>query len=145
MAVAIPRQLGSIAETDGIRVEVTPTFLPEQSDTQGSNIKTPLFVFGYHVRIINNGIEPVKLLSRHWEIVDADGERKIVEGEGVIGMQPEIPVGEGHAYQSFCQLHTDWGTMEGYYVMQSTSGRRFNAAIGRFYLVGHAANEQLMG
>lgn len=145
MAVAIPRQLGSIAETDGIRVEVTPTFLPEQSDTQGSNIKTPLFVFGYHVRIINNGIEPVKLLSRHWEIVDADGERKIVEGEGVIGMQPEIPVGEGHAYQSFCQLHTDWGTMEGYYVMQSTSGRRFNAAIGRFYLVGHAANEQLLG
>lgn len=145
MAIAIPRQLGSVAVTDGVRVEVAPTFLPEQSDTQGSNIKTPLFVFGYQVRIANTGIESVKLLSRHWEIVDADGERKIVEGEGVIGMQPDIPVGGSHQYQSFCQLHTDWGTMEGYYVMQSASGRRFHAQIGRFYLVGQAANEQLMG
>lgn len=139
MTVATSRQHGSIADTEAIRVEVVPQYIPEQSDPDGSNIKTPLFVFAYQVRIINNSSEAVKLLARHWEIVDADGERKIVEGDGVIGMQPTIAPTESHEYGSFCQLHTDWGTMEGYFIMQSASGRGFNAQVGRFYLVGHAA------
>ena len=124
-----------MAETEGIRVEVAPTYIPEQSNPDGSSIKTPLFVFAYQIRIINNTSERAKLLARHWEIVDGDGDRKVVEGDGVIGVQPDIAPGTFHQYGSFCQLNTDWGTMEGYFIMQSQSGRRFHAKVGRFFLI----------
>jgi ApaG protein len=134
MSLATVRQHGSIADTDGVRVEVAPQYVPEQSDPEGSDVRPSLYVFAYQIRIINQSSERVKLLSRHWEIVDADGERKIVEGDGVIGQQPELDPGDSHRYASFCPLHTPWGTMEGYFVMQTVSGRRFQARVGRFFL-----------
>lgn len=140
MGIALARQLGSITETQGIRVEVAPQYVPDQSDPEGSEVKPPMWVFAYQVRISNFSNQRVKLVSRHWEIVDADGDRKVVEGEGVIGQQPELDPGEAHQYASFCPLHTSWGTMEGYYVMQAVGGERFHATIGRFYLVAKMAD-----
>jgi len=130
----VTRPLGSDTTTNGIRVRITPAFLREQSDPVLSK-----FVFAYRVRIMNVGDRSVQLMSRYWLIVDADGESHEVEGDGVIGVQPELQPGESHEYSSFCPLQTRWGTMQGHYVFRTTDregeNETFKAEISRFYLV----------
>ena len=121
---------GSECVTDGVRVCATPTYLDRHSDP-----KEGRFIFGYFVRITNEGATPVQLLERTWHITDADGQSQLVQGEGVIGVQPRLGVGETHEYTSFCPLGTPWGTMEGSYLMVRDDGSVFDAAISRFYLV----------
>jgi ApaG protein len=121
---------GSSTVSHGVRVEVSPFYIPEQSDPATSR-----YVFGYRVRIANQSDRTVQVLSRRWEIVDADGDRKIVEGEGVVGQQPDIAPGEAFVYSSFCPLETTWGTMEGSYGVRAEDGEALTVAIGRFILV----------
>jgi ApaG protein len=133
------RDRGSVLTTREITVSVTPCYLKEESDPEGSEIKRPLFVFGYGIRIRNDGLWSVKLLRRRWEIVDGLGETKVVEGDGVIGLQPEIGSGGQHEYASYVPLHTEWGTMEGHFVMVfmdgPEAGQEFVLPVKRWYLV----------
>ena len=62
------------------------------------------------------------------------GEVKEVEGEGVVGKQPDIPPGEWHEYNSFCVLESFEGSMEGTYLMQRPDGELFYVVIPRFPL-----------
>ena len=121
--------MGSVTITRGVRVAVAPAFLPEQSDVAAGT-----YIFGYRIRISNESDRRIRLLSRRWLIVDAGGERKEVEGEGVVGEQPELGPGEAFTYASFCPLPTAWGTMEGSYTMRAEDGEEFEVEIGRFYL-----------
>lgn len=122
--------LGSETTTDGVRIRVAPSYLSAQSDpAQGK------YLFAYHITIANEGEQRAKLKSRHWLIVDADGERHEVKGPGVVGQFPELAPGEKFEYSSFCPLETPWGTMEGTYEMERDDGSVFNAIVGRFYLV----------
>ena len=121
---------GSECLTQGVRVTVRPSFLPEQSDPT-----RPVFVFGYRVRIRNEGQLPVRLISRRWVIVDAHGQHDEVEGPGVIGQQPRILPGTEFDYASYCPLRTRWGTMEGSYTMRLDAGDEFAVAVARFFLV----------
>lgn len=123
-------QLGSSALTAGVRVAVQPRFLPEQSDP---TIRQ--YIFAYQVKITNEGDVPVRLISRYWVIVDAQGRSHEVRGEGVVGQQPRIMPGESHEYSSYCPLPTTWGTMEGLYHMRRDDGTLFDAKVARFYLV----------
>ena len=88
--------------------------------------------------ITNEGTEPAKLLTRHWIILDANGNRKDVKGPGVVGEFPNLAPGESFQYFSGCPLPTQWGTMEGTYTMERENGDRFTARIGRFFLVPSA-------
>lgn len=124
---------GSDTTTAGWRITVTPGFEPEQSSPEDR-----LYVFGYRVRITNGSAERARLVSRHWDIVDANGSSRVVEGEGVIGRQPDLAPGETHEYESFCPLTTSWGTMEGWYTMARADGTSFRITIGRFYFVAPA-------
>lgn len=117
------------AFTDEIRVIVRPIYLDGQTD-----IMSGRFVFGYFVRIENEGLSEVQLLRRHWLISDGRGKVQEVEGEGVVGAQPVINSGSYHEYNSFCILETFEGSMEGSYLMQRPNGERFRAAIPRFNL-----------
>jgi ApaG protein len=119
----------SEAVTEGIRVEVSPEFIPEQSIPAENK-----FVFAYKVVITNESSGKVKLLSRRWIIINADGDREDVEGPGVVGYTPELEPGESFEYTSFCPLNTGWGTMEGTYQMVRENGETFDAEIARFYL-----------
>lgn len=83
-----------------------------------SNPAEQQYVFAYRIRIANNGDRPVTLLSRVWEVTDAAGERRLVEGEGVVGEQPEIMPGQFHEYTSWVQFETPIGAMEGHYIMR---------------------------
>ena len=112
-----------------IRVQVRPEYSAEHSDASEDR-----FVFIYHISIHNEGSFSTQLLRRHWIITDAEGHVQEVEGEGVIGEQPEIPPGGEHRYQSFCVLETPIGCMQGSYMMRASNGNEFEAAIPAFTL-----------
>jgi ApaG protein len=122
--------MGSECVTHGVRVIVRPSFLPEQSDPD-----RPVYVFGYRIRIRNEGTSTVRLMSRHWVIVDAHGTREEVEGPGVIGQQPRIDPGTEFDYASYCPLRTRWGTMEGTFHVRDAQGNTLPVRVARFYLV----------
>jgi ApaG protein len=119
----------SEAVTEGIRVEVYPEFIPEQSVPAENK-----YVFAYKVVITNESRRKAKLVSRRWVIINADGDREDVEGPGVVGYTPELEPGESFEYTSFCPLNTSWGTMEGSFSMIDESGEEFDVQIARFYL-----------
>jgi ApaG protein len=81
-------------------------------------------MFAYRITIENNNSFPVKLLRRHWFIFDSDSTHREVEGEGVIGIQPEINSGEKYQYISGCNLRTELGKMHGTYFMENMSNKR---------------------
>lgn len=116
--------------TEGVRIQVFPEYVPEQS-----NPELYRFSFSYRVIITNEGTGRVKLLSRRWLIINSDGDQENVEGPGVVGYTPELEPGESFEYTSHCPINTPWGTMEGAYTMIKDDGNTFDAVIGRFYLV----------
>jgi len=116
-------------ETRRIRVSVRPAYLHDQSDPEDDR-----YVWSYTVTIENRGKEPVKLLSRYWNIIDGQGRVQEVRGAGVVGAQPIIAPGESFQYTSGCPLETASGTMSGRYQMMSASGESFEAEIPAFLL-----------
>ena len=119
----------SEAMTRGIRVEVRPNYLENQSDPRSG-----LWMFAYHVRILNDSTDTVQLLSRHWIITDATGRVEEVRGPGVVGEQPVLAPGQSFDYTSGCPLPTPMGTMHGSYQMVTQRGERFDAEIAPFTL-----------
>lgn len=124
-----PPKHGSDTVTDGIRVTVRPAFVPSQSSAERRQ-----YLFSYSVTIRNEGSSRVRLATRRWRIVDAEGEERIVEGAGVVGQHPDLGPGDSFEYSSFCPMMTPWGTMEGSLTFER-DGQPFEAAVGRFYLV----------
>ena len=111
------------------RVEVEPRFLPEQSaPSQG------LYSFSYTITITNTGEVPSQLISRHWVISNAAGEREEVKGLGVVGQQPLLKPGEAFQYTSGCRLRTPTGTMQGSYFCVAEDGERFEVQVAAFML-----------
>ncbi len=117
------------AVTSGIRVAVRSEFRPERSAPAAGR-----YLFTYTIRISNEASPPAKLVSRHWIITDANGEREEVIGEGVVGQQPRLAEGESFEYTSFCVLKTALGAMKGTYRMVLDDGSSFEAAIPAFSL-----------
>ncbi len=114
--------------TDGIRVQVEPSFSLADSDpVEGT------FVFSYDIRVANESKSPARLLFRHWLIHDAVGEDTEVDGEGVIGLQPVIDPGGSHEYRSYCVLRSPAGYMEGYYTFARPDGQKFRVEVPRFH------------
>lgn len=117
------------AKTQGIEVEVTPEYLPEESTPEGTQ-----FVFAYHITITNRGETEVQLMSRHWVITDGHGETREVKGDGVVGKQPKLKPGEKHQYSSYCPLPTPTGNMRGSFNMTNDLGATFEVKIPLFFL-----------
>jgi ApaG protein len=115
--------------TGDIIVWVAAAFLPERSQPRAGN-----WLWSYHIRIENAGTEPVRLLTRRWEITDGHGDVHVVEGDGVVGEQPVIGPGETYDYVSGCPLTTPTGFMVGSYGMVDAQGRGFRARIPAFAL-----------
>lgn len=124
---------GSESVTDGVRISVRPSYMSLQSMPAERR-----YLFSYSVTIRNEGASAIRLATRHWRIIDAEGEERIAEGPGVVGQHPELGPGDSFEYSSFCPLPTPWGTMEGHLVFER-EGAKFEAAVARFYLVGESA------
>jgi ApaG protein len=115
--------------TNGIRVQVKATFVPDHSSPRENH-----YHFAYHITISNVGAETAQLISRHWVITDADGDVQEVQGPGVVGEQPILEPGGSFEYTSFCPLKTNVGTMQGTYQMVRANGDAFDARIAPFTL-----------
>lgn len=118
-----------VTVTKTIRIEVVPTYNPEQSRPWAS-----LYVYNYTITITNQGDNTVQLLSRHWVIKDGFEKVEHVQGDGVIGQQPSIKAGESFSYTSSCPLQTPTGSMQGSYQMRGADNKIFNVQIGEFFL-----------
>eukprot|EP00889_Picochlorum_renovo_P001553 jgi/Picre1/28583/NNA_003985.t1 len=104
----------STRTTEGVQVEVQSVYVPQHNKMTGG------YMFAYKIHITNKAHPTtIKLVSRRWEITDAKGRVKIVEGAGVIGEQPELSPGETFTYQSVCPLETTTGRMKGHFEMYS--------------------------
>jgi ApaG protein len=117
------------ASTRGIRIDVTPTFLAEQSDAANDD-----YVWAYTVEIENTSPITVQLTARRWQITDRNGITQIVQGPGVVGEQPILREGDAFTYTSGCPLSTPSGLMRGCYTMKTLDGEVFEAQIPAFSL-----------
>jgi len=115
--------------TKKINITVNPYFLEDQSEPEDQH-----YVWAYQVTINNLGKESVKLKNRYWKIIDSNGTKQEVKGEGVVGEQPTLNPGEKFEYTSGTPLSTPSGFMEGYYEMETKNGSRFEASIPQFSL-----------
>ena len=123
----------SSATTRDVTVRVSVSYLAEQSEPGRGR-----WFWAYHIRIENDGPQPVQLLTRHWVITDGRGARHSVEGEGVVGEQPLIEPGASYDYVSGCPLATPSGSMQGSYRMIGADGAQFDVVIPTFALVAPA-------
>ena len=101
-----------------------------------SNIQKSLFFFIYEIIIENKSDKTFQLMSRHWEISDANKNTQIIDGEGVVGERPILKPGDSFNYNSFCPIKTEFGTMSGFYIFKEHStDSLFKAIIPEFVLV----------
>lgn len=117
------------AVTNEIAVTVMPVYVDERSNPQRSE-----YFWAYRVIVENNSENTVQLVSRYWHIVDGEGHVEEVEGEGVVGLKPNISPGESFSYTSGCPLRSPSGIMQGYYVMTREDGYTFRVNIPAFPL-----------
>ena len=117
--------------SEGITITVDTYYQPDYSNPVNSE-----FMFAYRITIENNNTFPVKLLRRHWHIYDSNGSLREVEGEGVVGVQPQIKTGESYQYISGCNLRTEMGRMKGSYQMENLHSKRmFEVSIPSFEMI----------
>ena len=122
--------MNDIKISNYIKISANSSYIPERSQEDRS-----LFFFSYHIEIKNNGNEVVKLLTRHWDIIDANGNLHVVNGQGVIGRTPTIKTGNSFAYTSFCPLKTEFGSMKGFYMFSNNKGNKIKSLIPEFSLI----------
>ena len=117
------------AVSHDIVVSVEPRYLVEESEPDEHR-----YVWSYRVVIANHGRRAVQLMTRAWEITDANGLRRQVTGPGVVGQQPIIEPGEAFEYTSGCPLSTPSGIMAGSYHMVDDRGTALDVTIPAFSL-----------
>jgi ApaG protein len=117
--------------TAGVEVQVETVFQPEQS-----NELNGVFLFAYHINLLNHNNFTVQLISRKWKITDSASDVRFVEGDGVIGRQPVLYPGDTYQYVSGCDLTSPIGKMEGTYIFENkVSGEKFEVSIPAFKLI----------
>ena len=98
--------------TKGIKVSVKTTY----NGTVYSH-QHLLYAFSYNITIENNSDETVRLINRHWKILDTLHKTQTVDGEGVVGQTPTLLPNQSYTYSSSCFLHSSIGAMGGFYTM----------------------------
>lgn len=110
-------------------VEVQPQFLPDQS-----NPEEDVYVFAYTITVTNVGEVAAQLISRTWNVNDANGHTERVKGLGVVGQQPFLKPGQAFEYTSGTHLRTPTGTMHGSFFCVAEDGEKFDADVPMFVL-----------
>ncbi len=110
-------------------VEATPRYLPDQSAPDEG-----LYVFAYTITITNTGDVTAQLISRTWNVNDANGLTEKIKGLGVVGQQPLLKPGQAFEYSSGTRLRTATGTMHGSFFCVAEDGEKFDADVPLFVL-----------
>lgn len=59
------------------------------------------FAFRYDLSIHNESEETVTIQARKWVVTNEQGEKLVVEGDGVVGVNPHLEPSETFSYHSF--------------------------------------------
>lgn len=59
------------------------------------------YPFVYFITIHNDSSETVTIRGRKWVVTDAEDQRVVVEGDGVVGKFPHLAPGEHFSYNSY--------------------------------------------
>lgn len=117
--------------TEGVSVTVETFYQAAQSNPVSAE-----YLFAYRITVENLSTMPVKLLRRHWHIMDSNGSYREVEGDGVVGQQPLIQPGDSYQYVSACNLRSDIGKMWGTYQMENLYNKKlFTVQIPVFEMI----------
>ena len=117
--------------THGIEISVQTRYYAPQSDPKHNH-----YFFVYEITITNKSDYTVKLLKRHWDITDGFGDKREVDGDGVVGETPTIEPGDSFSYNSGCDFSSEIGKMSGYYIMKKLVDQsEFNVLIPEFVMV----------
>lgn len=113
-----------------VRVTVNSTYQGRAVSAHDSYM-----VWSYDVVIENHTESPIQVISRYWQLIDANGILKEVTGQGVVGMQPIINPGQSYGYTSFANIRTSCGMVLGkYYVRNIETHEEFVVEIPAFSL-----------
>jgi ApaG protein len=118
------------------KVEVVPRYLAEQSDPEQN-----LYAFSYTITITNVGTIGAQLISRSWNVNDANGHTERVRGLGVVGHQPLLQPGQSFQYTSGTRLRTATGTMHGSFFLVAEDGEKFDTDVPMFILDALSADD----
>jgi len=88
--------------------------------------------FAYFITIRNDSDMKVTIKGRKWVVHEADGNKMVVEGEGVVGTFPELAPGESFDYHSFHLFGGTWAVAAGSYIGVDESGRSVITRIPEF-------------
>ncbi|MCM2340210.1 Co2+/Mg2+ efflux protein ApaG [Rhodoferax sp.] len=111
------------------QVQVKPRYLADQSaPVQGQ------YFFAYTITIRNTGNITAQLISRTWNVNDAQGHHEKIKGLGVVGHQPLLQPGETFEYTSGTRLRTPTGTMHGSFFCVAEDGEKFDVDVPMFVL-----------
>ena len=117
--------------THNIEISVDVNYSSRQSIPKEGH-----YFFVYFITIENKSNFAVQLTKRHWDIFDSIGEKRVVDGEGVVGETPVLEPGAKFEYNSGCNLTSDMGFMKGYYTLiKLVDGTEFNVEIPKFDLL----------
>ncbi len=117
--------------SEGVQISVETFYQADYSNPANHE-----FMFAYRISIENHNKFTVKLLRRQWYIFDSDGQNREVEGEGVVGEQPVIETGKQFQYVSGCNLRTEMGKMQGFYLMENLNTKNtFYVKIPSFEMI----------
>ncbi len=89
------------------------------------------YAFQYFITIRNESEETVAIKGRKWVVTDANGQRVVVEGDGVVGQFPRLRSGEQFSYNSHHVIGAD-SFAEGAYLGITDSGDAVITRIPRF-------------
>ncbi len=119
------------AISQGVKISIETEF-----QEQYSNATNEHFMFAYKITIENLTEYTLQLMSRKWFIFDSKGETRIVEGEGVVGLQPILEPNQSYSYVSGCNLNSEIGSMRGKYIMfNHVTQELFEVEIPEFELI----------
>ncbi len=117
--------------TKGVEITVETYYQPDYSQPFQHE-----YMFAYRISLENHNPFTIQLLRRQWYIFDSNGDRREVEGEGVVGQQPVLKAGESFQYVSGCNLKSEMGKMWGFYTLLNTFNQEaFKADIPAFEMV----------
>lgn len=88
-------------------------------------------VFVYYITIDNQSERRVKLLGRKWIISSPDGEKLVVEGDKIVGNEPDLAPGETFSYNSFHLSASDASAAGSFHGIDE-DGNRIHTRIPRF-------------
>lgn len=117
--------------TSNIKVSVDPEY-----DSKNSYPSENRYVFKYNIVIENHGDFPIKVLKRKWLIFDVGFGFTEVVGDGVIGLTPDVEIGDNFAYFSNVMLRSGVGNMSGKYLVENSDTKeQFEIDIPKFNLL----------